>query len=143
LGSEVAATRERLHLPAVPVLLLTRVGAQAPSLQSLPNIHILLKPVPREKLRITLAEILRLQPAHTGPDRRSVKAKFEGLRVLVAEDNEINQTVAESLLTGMGCVVEVAPNGAEAVELVRSGRFDLVLMDCQMPVMDGFEATRR
>jgi len=64
-------------------------------------------------------------------------------RVLLAEDNPINQKVAVAMLRLLGCRVEVAVNGVEAVAMAGAGRFDLVLMDCQMPTMDGYEATRR
>jgi signal transduction histidine kinase/CheY-like chemotaxis protein len=63
-------------------------------------------------------------------------------RVLVVEDNLVNQKVAVRILTRLGHAVNVANNGLEAVEAVRSGNVDLILMDCQMPTMDGFEATR-
>jgi CheY-like chemotaxis protein len=62
--------------------------------------------------------------------------------VLVAEDNAINQIAAEGMLEDLGVRVFCAPDGARAVEAVLAGGVDLVLMDCQMPVMDGFEATR-
>ncbi|MDL2210136.1 response regulator [Desulfovibrio sp. OttesenSCG-928-O18] len=65
------------------------------------------------------------------------------LRVLLAEDNEINQEIAVSVLEGMGATPTVAANGAEALQLWENGAFDLVLMDIQMPVMDGLAATRR
>jgi CheY-like chemotaxis protein/anti-sigma regulatory factor (Ser/Thr protein kinase) len=68
--------------------------------------------------------------------------KLPGLRVLVVEDNAINQTVAEHMLVRMGCEVTIADNGAVALERIHEG-FDVVLMDCHMPVMDGFEATRQ
>ncbi len=61
-------------------------------------------------------------------------------RVLVAEDNPINQKVARHLLTSLGYSVEIVENGAEAVKLVRQSPFDVILMDCQMPVLDGFAA---
>ena len=63
-------------------------------------------------------------------------------RVLLAEDNPINQIYARKVLVGLGMDVEVANNGAEAVDKVRAGDYDLILMDCQMPEMDGYEATR-
>jgi signal transduction histidine kinase/ActR/RegA family two-component response regulator len=64
-----------------------------------------------------------------------------GLRVLLAEDNPINQVFARKLLDVMGAKVTLANNGEEAVARVQEGKFDLVLMDCQMPVLDGFQAT--
>ncbi|MBK9955791.1 MAG: response regulator [Rhodocyclaceae bacterium] len=66
-----------------------------------------------------------------------------GCRVLLVEDNEINQEVALDLLESEGLVVEVANHGGEALEKLRTESYDLVLMDMQMPVMDGLEATRR
>ncbi len=63
------------------------------------------------------------------------------LRVLVAEDNPINQKVATSMLHKIGCDADVAGNGQEALDLLRAQSYDMVLMDCQMPMMDGFEAT--
>ena len=73
---------------------------------------------------------------------RTAFAQFSG-EVLLVEDNLINQNVATALLSRLGLKVRVAHNGAEAVALICTEVFDLVLMDCQMPVMDGFEATRR
>ncbi len=63
------------------------------------------------------------------------------LRVLLVEDNLINQQVAKSMLGAMGCEVEIASNGREAVDLLDQAAFDIVLMDCQMPVLDGYQAT--
>jgi CheY-like chemotaxis protein len=64
------------------------------------------------------------------------------LKVLIAEDNDVNQEIAAGLLEVLGCEVTLVQNGREAVEAAENGAFDLVLMDCQMPVMDGIEATR-
>ena len=63
-------------------------------------------------------------------------------RVLLAEDNEINQIVASEVLTKSGYRCEVVDNGQKAVAAVQRERFDIVLMDCQMPLLDGFDATR-
>ena len=69
----------------------------------------------------------------------------KGLRakVLVAEDNMVNQEVARAMLRDLGCEIRLADNGREALNALRSQAFDIVFMDCQMPEMDGFEAVRR
>ena len=69
--------------------------------------------------------------------------RLTGKRILVAEDNLINQTLMQELLMQMGAEVSIANNGEEAVTAVETASFDLVFMDMQMPVMDGLEATRR
>lgn len=72
--------------------------------------------------------------------------KYEGLenkRILVVEDVELNQHLARHIMESWGCVVEIAENGSLAVEKVKTNEYDLVLMDIQMPVMDGMEATRQ
>ena len=72
----------------------------------------------------------------------SLQAMPTGARILLAEDNRINQEVAVELLTEAGLKVEVADDGFEALEKARDGAYDLILMDVQMPGMDGLEATR-
>jgi CheY-like chemotaxis protein len=63
--------------------------------------------------------------------------------ILLVEDNLINQRVARYVLKMLGCEVHIAANGAEAVEMFSVRSYDLILMDCHMPVMDGYEATRQ
>ena len=72
-----------------------------------------------------------------------VSAILSGRRVLLAEDNGFNRALIEHVLEPMGCQVDSAGSGTEAVKLFKPGRYDLVLMDCQMPEMDGLQATRR
>ena len=64
-------------------------------------------------------------------------------RVLIVEDNLVNQKVARSILNKFGCAVETVSNGKEAVDRVQTGAYDIVFMDCAMPEMDGYEATRQ
>jgi len=73
---------------------------------------------------------------------RQAKKVLSGLRVLLVEDNDINRLYAVSILKNWSCLVETAENGVVAVEKVKKELFDVVLMDVQMPVMDGFEATK-
>jgi PAS domain S-box-containing protein len=94
---------------------------------------------------------IRLRMEHTGaeaspaPKPSTQKTKQTGippnLHILVAEDNPVNQEMCRFMLEGLGCRVQVVRNGSLAVEAVSSERYDLVFMDCQMPEMDGYEAT--
>ncbi len=73
------------------------------------------------------------------------QADFSGKRILLVEDNELNREIAETILAESGFVVEAAPDGTDAVDMVSrapEGHYDAILMDVQMPVMDGYEATR-
>ncbi|MES2017663.1 MAG: response regulator, partial [Pseudomonadota bacterium] len=82
--------------------------------------------------------------ARTAPERRLEAAlqTLRGVSVLLVEDNEVNQRLAVDILTGLGLEVSVAGNGQVALDMLGVNDYDAVLMDCQMPVMDGFEASR-
>ncbi len=110
-------------------------------------VYRVMKPVRRARLReVVTAALLGCRPTpRTGltPEAtgREAPAALAGARVLVAEDNAINRKVVSRVLEKLGCRPEVAANGREAVEAYRRGSYDLVLMDCQMPELDGYEAT--
>ncbi|MBF0214045.1 MAG: response regulator, partial [Magnetococcales bacterium] len=76
-------------------------------------------------------------------DLSSIRAKIGGARVLLVEDNPINQQIAQEILAKVGLVVKTANHGGEGVAMVEAARFDIVLMDIQMPEMDGYQATAR
>ena len=109
----------------------------------------LIKPVNPSVMLNTIMEVFD-QDVQTGPRKHSPAVmdmqaigKIRGARILLAEDNEINQQVAREILAGAGLEVALANNGQEAVTAVKEDPFDAVLMDIQMPVMDGYEATRK
>lgn len=81
--------------------------------------------------------------AATATESDAATPDLDGLRVLVAEDNAVNQRIARRILEKAGCVVELAHNGAEAVRMIQDRLFDLVLMDVHMPILDGGAATQR
>ncbi|MCG3190729.1 MAG: Sensor histidine kinase RcsC [Burkholderiaceae bacterium] len=90
---------------------------------------------------------LALQPAGDAPARSAPPPPIEfgalAAQVLLAEDDSVNQMVVEAMLTRLGCIVEVVGDGKAAAGAAARRRYDLILMDCHMPAMDGFEATRR
>jgi len=99
------------------------------------------------QIRFPLADLVQA-PVQNNPSSASPKAekvqRLSGLRILVVEDNKINQLVAQGLLSREGAIVTMADNGALGVDAVAHAQpgFDIVLMDVQMPVMDGYAATR-
>jgi CheY-like chemotaxis protein/HPt (histidine-containing phosphotransfer) domain-containing protein len=101
----------------------------------------LTKPVRQSELLDALSRVLsREEPAVA---RAVTVVPGKRARVLVVEDNLVNQEVARVMLRELGCEIRLADNGREALNAMRTQTFDLVLMDCQMPEMDGFEALRR
>jgi signal transduction histidine kinase/DNA-binding response OmpR family regulator/HPt (histidine-containing phosphotransfer) domain-containing protein len=109
----------------------------------------LIKPVNPSVMLNTIMEVFSKE-VDRSPDIQNqqkpdinVQKKFRNARVLLVEDNEINQQVAMEILKNAGIAVSLANNGLEAIAAVKENEFDAVLMDIQMPVMDGYEATRK
>jgi PAS domain S-box-containing protein len=147
--SFIERVRERPELSAATIVMLTSAGhrGDAARCQELGVAGYLLKPIRQTELREAIGRVLGVvEPANGSPlvTRFSVQGASEGaasLRVLLAEDNAVNQRLAMRLLEKRGHAVRVANNGREALEALEREQFDLVLMDVQMPAMDGFEAT--
>lgn len=110
---------------------------------------ILIKPVTPSTLLDNLHKVFGGEAGDCLPvrqvkvDWQQARQALKGTRILLVEDNPMNQEVGVELLGGAGIEVDVAGNGIEALEMVGKKHYDAVLMDCQMPLMDGFEATRR
>lgn len=107
------------------------------------------KPQSTAELQAGLCSLLALvdQPSASSVDTAGANdwksIQKENLRVLVVDDSPINQVCTEAMLSAAGCAVVLAENGEDALDKFESQDFDLVLMDCMMPVMDGYEATRK
>ncbi|QXH48390.1 response regulator [Pseudomonas xanthosomatis] len=127
-----------------PIVLVTAYGSFLPGEQAtqLAPLQQLARPLARNALYHTLRRTLHGEPnaplPHELPPGQERRA-----RILLVEDNPVNQLVAKGMLGKLGCQVQVAAQGAEALECLEQATFDLVLMDCNMPVMDGYEASRR
>ncbi|WP_438833881.1 response regulator [Aeromonas oralensis] len=106
--------------------------------------RVLIKPVCASVLFDTVIGLFGQQTSSLTfkPPQVTHRYRFDGLRILLAEDNELNQQVALELLRAVGADVSIAGNGAIALEMVAQTHYDLILMDMQMPVMDGLAATR-
>jgi CheY-like chemotaxis protein len=139
-----------------PAILLTSMAYKIRMVREQENSQVcLVKPVRSSLLRSTLVRLLR-----NGADTESGGSAERGrihrkryrsavppvperkVKVLLVEDNKVNQAVAQGMLRKMGCEVTIATNGVEALERFEKEPYDLVFMDCSMPVMDGYQATR-
>lgn len=89
------------------------------------------------------SEKTTLQETKPPAQTKEIQTPLQGLNILIAEDNMVNQLVIEALLKNLGATTSISDNGQKAFDEVMHNDFDLVLMDCQMPVMDGYEATKK
>ena len=156
-GEELAlAIKEDPKLSALPLLLLISVGQRSDieagrragvsaylskPLRQADLITALQTVKNGEDSRPSVSAEVTTQASQIPPSRSTVRPRFNA-RVLLTEDNLVNQGVAHTMLEALGCQVDIANHGREAVEAVERTTYDLVFMDCHMPEMDGFEATR-
>ena len=140
-----------LNLQNIPKVILVTAHADMGNI-SVENLEVsgfLTKPVDASLLLEKIVHVMGkeqvLEPRRHIVDDKSSAAieRLKGAKVLLAEDNEINQEVAVDMLSSMGVAVKVVNNGLEALELLDKETFDGVLMDCQMPVMDGYVASKK
>jgi len=148
--------RSQAKFRSMPVLMMSSAAAPAPAAQSAsdgPTLW-LAKPVRRQQLQACLVSLLTYRFAQWGGAAVGESVKAIGVsetkrnisracNVLLVEDNVVNQEVALAMLQDIGVVAVGAWNGEEALEKMTSERFDVVLMDCQMPKLDGYAATAR
>ena len=138
-------------LAAIPIILLSsfQTNKKKNIIQTDFTDAIITKPVKQTKLLNTIVDLLGLMDLvkNDEPDvldkKRLDTDKFKNVKILLVEDNSINQQVAEGILEQYGYKITIANNGKEALDIISNNNFDAVLMDIQMPVMDGYEATKR
>lgn len=143
----IEEVRQDSKICATPIIILTSGGREGEEVlrDRLDIAERLLKPVKQSELFDAIVRTLGVTSPEDGQEfdfDDPLDHALENLNVLLAEDNAINQKLAVGVLSRFGHQVTVANNGAEAVEALENGTFDVVLMDVQMPIMDGFAATR-
>ncbi|NBA98539.1 ATP-binding protein [Pseudomonas sp. R5(2019)] len=130
---------------SAPILLVTAYGNFLPGEQAsaLSPLQQQARPLARNALYQTLRHTLQAEdPTPVDPSTGQPTPELRA-RILLVEDNPVNQLVAKGMLSKLGCEVTVAGHGGEALERLEQAPFDMVLMDCNMPVMDGYEASRQ
>ncbi len=128
-----------------PILLVTAYGSFLPSEEAaaLAPLQQQARPLARNALYQNLRRTLQADITAVGDTPLEAAPSLRRARVLLVEDNPVNQLVAKGMLGKLGCEVVVAAHGAEALDQLEFHDFDMVLMDCNMPVMDGYEASRQ
>jgi two-component system sensor histidine kinase/response regulator len=151
-GALIEAVHLDPRLSAISIVVLSSAGmAASPEIAA--RTTYLLKPVRQSELHNLIARILAgdIIKNHNGILTSATPEQVQGEnwlpklkgRILLAEDNLVNQEVATAMLQRMGICAKIAGNGLDVTKFIEDESFDLVLMDCHMPIMDGFEATQR
>ncbi|MFQ6575645.1 response regulator [Pseudomonas sp. UM16] len=128
-----------------PILLVTAYGNFLPGEQAanLTPLQQQARPLARNTLYQVLRHTLHGTDSINSSTKQSTLLSQRRARILLVEDNPVNQLVAKGMLAKLGCEVSIASHGADALEQLEQTPFELVLMDCNMPVMDGYEASRQ
>ena len=143
-GVELAATIARLpSARSVRLVLLSEAQAAGATPPETGGAVCLKKPLRQHGLYAALVRALGMEPAPGEEQWDGLDPLRRTPHVLLVEDNLVNQEVGKGMLESLGCTVDLADNGLAAIDSVRRTAYDLVFMDCQMPELDGLEATRR
>jgi len=126
--------------PHLPILLVSSPEGQA---LTGPQFYALERPLMRKPLHELLCHTILNKPLEATQSLAPSASRLSNMQVLLVEDHRVNQMVAEAMLKKLGYQVHLAVNGLEALQINEQADIDLILMDCQMPEMDGYEATRR
>ncbi len=138
---DIGAEWRRFAEHGVTVVVMTPFSGDS-VLGPIAHASLLYKPIRRSSLRSVLMGLIAGQPVSEPDSRFDTLPARMSRQVLLVEDNPVNQIVCKAMLNQVGCEVVLADNGQQALDLLAGRRFDLVLMDLQMPVMDGLTATR-
>jgi CheY-like chemotaxis protein len=140
------ATHVKLEYPTVPVILLSTIGHDTKKKYPGLFASVLTKPVKKANLGHALLAVLNLQQTEQEQKPKSLLSKDFSvsypLKIMVAEDNPVNQLLILKILDKLGYMPALATTGAEVIGLLDAQYYDLILMDVQLPEMDGLEATR-
>ena len=146
-GLELARLiRSDLSLSSLPLVMVTSLSWKGDSKTARETgiNELMTKPIRRRDLQEAVSRALMssTKPIDQDQNEHGEHVQFDG-HVLIVEDNPVNQEVGKEYVTSFGCTTKIANNGIEAVAAFETFRFDLILMDCQMPEMDGFVATAK